>query len=111
MILSAKVSDSLQTSTQQQQQQTTTDTFTVGAYPTSLDYRNDGIVSPPKNQRTCGSCWAFASAGYIEGLYALEGQGLKDVAEQQMLECAFANGCSGGNALSGSPVAFAGALI
>ena len=60
----------------------------VGAYPSSIDYRNHAIISPVKNQASCGSCWSFATAGYLESLYLQEGQGLKDVSEQQMMECA-----------------------
>jgi C1A family cysteine protease len=51
---------------------------------------------PAKDQGSCGSCWAFASVGAIEGNYSKNfGQKLA-FAEQQLVDCStYTNGCRG----------------
>jgi len=71
----------------------------VEAVPAAYDARDDGIVTPPKNQAACGSCWAFASTGAMESHLQKEFSfGLTDLAEQQILSCnAFGYDCGGGS--------------
>jgi len=70
----------------------------VGDAP-AIDWRNKGVVTPVKNQGSCGSCWAFSSTGAIESASAIVSGKLQTVAEQQLVDCAggFKNmGCRGG---------------
>merc|ERR1712212_1434008 len=64
--------------------------------PPALDYREEGLVTPVKNQGHCGSCWAFSATGGIEGVWAKELGELLSVSEQQLVDCAHGS-CSGGN--------------
>jgi C1A family cysteine protease len=71
----------------------------LGDLPTSVDWRLKGAVSPVKNQRECGACWAFSAAGALEGLTFITGGELVGLSEQQLVDCSkdFGNnGCGGG---------------
>jgi len=67
--------------------------------PTSKDWRDEGIVTPVKNQGACGSCWTFSTTGVVEAHYAKATGSLVSLSEQQLVDCAgdFNNhGCQGG---------------
>lgn len=80
--------------------------------PDEVDWRKvPGRVSPVKNQGNCGSCWAFASTGALEGqekvrksyYKALSNNTLDDsgdlveLSEQNLVDCVTADaGCNGG---------------
>ncbi|KAK9514360.1 hypothetical protein VZT92_027833 [Zoarces viviparus] len=65
--------------------------------PKSIDYRNKGMVTPVKNQGSCGSCWAFSSAGALEGQMAKTTGTLLDLSPQNLVDCVKENdGCGGG---------------
>jgi C1A family cysteine protease len=66
--------------------------------PASFDWRDSGVVTPVKNQGSCGACYAFASIGNIESWMAIEGEGIFDFSENNAKECNYAaSSCSGSN--------------
>jgi len=71
----------------------------VATLPASYDARNDGIVTPAKDQGNCGGCWAFASAGAMEShMLKKFAFGPVDMAEQQLISCNSSMvGCCGGS--------------
>jgi len=64
--------------------------------PRHWDYRDLGAVTPVKDQRHCGSCFAFSSVAAIEGAYFVRTGKLLDLSEQQVLDCSENWGCNGG---------------
>jgi len=75
------------------------------ALPTDVDWRTKGVVTAPKDQAQCGSCWTFATAETLESHYAIKTGKLVTLSEQQILdctpnpdECGGTGGCQGGTA-------------
>ena len=65
--------------------------------PASVDWRTAGIVSPIRDQKICGSCWAFSAASEIESYYAKANNQLIDLSEQNLVDCTYSSdGCQGG---------------
>jgi len=58
------------------------------ALPGALDWRDAGIITPPKAQLDCGGCWAFAGIACLEAMSVSAGAdpGL-DLSEQFPLSC------------------------
>ncbi|CAI9550232.1 unnamed protein product, partial [Staurois parvus] len=64
----------------------------------SCDWRKAGVISEAKFQGDCGSCWAFASVGNIEALWAIRGYPM-NLSVQQIIDCGPCDaGCAGGYA-------------
>ncbi|XP_028769811.1 cysteine protease XCP2-like [Neltuma alba] len=65
--------------------------------PSSMDWRQKGVVTPVKNQQRCGGCWAFATSGTIESVNAIRTRELVRLSEQELVDCDLTNhDCSGG---------------
>lgn len=65
--------------------------------PESFDWRSRNVVTSVKNQRECGSCWAYSTIANIESLYAIKHGLLYDLSEQHLVNCdPLNNGCNGG---------------
>lgn len=58
-----------------------------GQNPTRKDWREEGVVSPVKNQGGCGSCWAFAATETVESHYMIAAKEDIVLAPQYYVNC------------------------
>jgi len=78
----------------------------------NIDWRDKGIITPPKDQGGCGSCWTFSTAETIESYSAMKTGQLLTLSEQQILDCTpNPNDCGGNGGCGGGTVELASARI
>jgi len=71
----------------------------MASLPAHVDWREQGVVTPVKDQGSCGSCWAFASTATVESHAAINSGELRVLSTQQFVSCVanpYACGGSGG---------------
>jgi C1A family cysteine protease len=71
------------------------------ALPSSFSWRSNGgdYTTPVRDQRSCGSCWAFAGTAVFETFWERLNQNPAlnpDFAEQYLVSCSYEDGCGGG---------------
>lgn len=70
-----------------------------GRDESAIDWSSEGMVQRVKDQGQCGSCWAFSTVGALESSFAIKGEPMPDLSEQELVDCTtnYGNaGCNGG---------------
>ena len=61
------------------------------------------VVTPPKFQGNCGSCWAFGTAQAVESAFALKAGWARELAPQQLVSCVHSfEACDGRGGCTGA---------
>jgi C1A family cysteine protease len=69
----------------------------VAALPSSFDWRSQGKVPAVRDQGSCGSCWAFGTAGVMESALMIQNNVNINISEQYLISCNNNGwGCAGG---------------
>jgi inhibitor of cysteine peptidase len=62
-------------------------TSATSALPSEFDWRWSGDVPPVRDQRSCGSCWAFATVGVMESALLKSNTANVNLSEQFLVSC------------------------
>ena len=76
----------------------TFDKFNINV-PNSVNWVEKDVITKVKDQGQCGSCYAFSATGSMEGIYAIKNNHLRNISEQEIVDCSGAEGnqgCFGG---------------
>lgn len=70
----------------------------TGAIPSTLDWRDAGVITSIKDQGDCGACWTFATTAYGESRLIINKTHNRDIdlSEQYLLSCTSECSCDGG---------------
>jgi len=64
----------------------------------AIDWVAKGMTTPVKNQKQCGSCWAFSTTETVESANLMAGRPQTIGAPQEIVDCDTADqGCNGGD--------------
>jgi len=75
------------------------DEVDISNIATAYNWCTSGKCTGVKNQGSCGSCWAFSSIEAIESAWAIKGNALTVMSEQELVDCSSSTGnagCNGG---------------
>ena len=61
--------------------------YHVSSLPSHFDWREQGGVTPVRDQGSCGSCWAFGAVAAFEAKIKIKDGVEKDLAEQYLVSC------------------------
>ena len=65
--------------------------------PNYVDWRKNNVLPEMRNQKKCGSCWAFSALSALESIYAIKYGELISLSKQELVDCSTENyGCNGG---------------
>ncbi|KAL7721274.1 Cysteine proteinase 3 [Entamoeba marina] len=73
--------------------------------PESVDWREENVIPPIRDQASCGSCYAFGSVGALESRLLIKGSNKYtadniDFSEQQIVSCSEQSKCKGGSSVA-----------